>query len=118
MVVRNVDVCVYKYEKHKFDQLFLSSKPKHLFLGKWKVCEITEFSKAKDNPFNDGNTSLPELENDEDECVSGYEFFKFKTDDKIIIYISLIGNNLCLYIIKLEKNHIFHRQPLQLYWKR
>ena len=35
-------------------------------------------------------------------------FFKFKTDDKIKDYISLMGNNMCRYAIIIEEKYIFH----------
>ena len=44
VVIINNNVNVYKYEKNKFDPPFLSFKPKHIFIGKSKVCEMTEFS--------------------------------------------------------------------------
>ena len=40
LVIIDVDVYVYKYEKCKFDQPFLSFKPKHIFIGKPKVCLV------------------------------------------------------------------------------
>ena len=43
LVVIDGDVYVYKYEKCKFDQPFLSFQPKHIFIGKSKVCPMTEF---------------------------------------------------------------------------
>ena len=49
LVVIDGDVYVYKYDKYNFDPPFLSFKPKHVFIGKSKVCEMTEFSGAVDN---------------------------------------------------------------------
>ena len=43
LVVIDGDVNVYKYDNYKFDPLFLSFKPKHIFIGKSKVCDKTEF---------------------------------------------------------------------------
>ena len=51
-------VYVYKYKKCIFDQPFLSFKPKHIFIGKSKVCPITQFSGANDTSGFDGNTLL------------------------------------------------------------
>ena len=48
LVVKDGDVYVYKNEKYKFDKPFLSFKPKHVFIGESKVCEMTEFSGAAD----------------------------------------------------------------------
>ena len=88
------DVYVNKYEKCKFDQPFLSFEAKNFFIGKSIVCEMTEFSGAADNSSDfDGNTLLLECENNEYVYISGLEFFKFKAGDKIIVYISVMGNN-------------------------
>ena len=106
LVIIDGDVYVYKYEKCKFDEPFLSFKPKHIFIGKSKV--ITEFSGADDNPDFDGNTLLLELEDNEYIYISGLEIFIFKTDDKIIEYISLMGNNMVPQVVMVgEKNTYF-----------
>ena len=56
-------VYVYKYDKYKFEPPFLSFKPKHIFIGKSKVCDMTEFSGAADNDSDfEGNTLLLEVE--------------------------------------------------------
>ena len=108
LVVTDVDVYVYKYEKCKFDQPFLSFQPKHIFTGKSKVCTMTEFSGAIDSSDFDGNTILLDCENDKFVYISGLEFFEFETDDKIIDCISLMGNNMVPYaIINGEKNTYF-----------
>ena len=66
LVIIDGDVYVYNYEKNKFDMPFLSFKPKHNFIGKSKVCEMTEFSGAADNSSDsDGNTLLLQYENNE-----------------------------------------------------
>ena len=56
LVIIDGNVYVYKYEKYKIDQPFLSFKPKHFFIGKSKVCPMTEFSEAEDKAEFDGNT--------------------------------------------------------------
>ena len=90
---------VYNYEKCKFDQPFISFEPKHIFIGKTNVCEKTEFSAADNKDEFDGNTLLLECEDNENVYISGLEIFKFKTDDKIIDFISLMGNNMVPYAI-------------------
>ena len=97
LVVINGDVYVYKYEKCKFDQPFLSFQPKHIFIGKSKICPMTNFSGSNGSSGFDGNTLLLEFENNEYVYVSGLEIIKFKTKDKIIDYISLMGNNMVPY---------------------
>ena len=66
---------VYKYEKHKFDPPFLSFQAKNVFIGKSKVCQMTEFLGAGDKIDFDGNTCLLESENDEYVYISGLEIF-------------------------------------------
>ena len=57
LVLVDGDIFVYKYEKYEFDKPFLSFKPKHIFIGKSKVCEMTEFSGAANNDSDfEGNT--------------------------------------------------------------
>ena len=66
VVIINNNVNVYKYEKYKFDPPFLSFKPKHIFIGKSKVCEMKEFSGATANSADfDGNTLLLQCVNNE-----------------------------------------------------
>ena len=71
LVIRDGDVYVYKYEKYKFDQPFVSFKPTHIFIGKSNVCELTQFSEAKDSFDFDGNTLLIEVEDNEYVHISG-----------------------------------------------
>ena len=63
LVIIDGNVYVYKYEKCKFDQPFLSLKPKHIFIGKSKVCPMTHFSGAYDSSSFKRNTLLLECEN-------------------------------------------------------
>ena len=79
VVIIDDNVNVYKYEKCKFDLPFLSFQPKHIFIGKSKVCQMTKFSEAKDNPFYDGNTILLQIKDNEYIYISGIEIFKFKS---------------------------------------
>ena len=65
---------------------------------------MTHFSGANDSSSFDGNTLLLECENNEYVYISGLELFKFKTDDKFIDYISLIGNNMIPYTFAVGKN--------------
>ena len=98
---------VYKNEKCNFDQPFLSFQPKHIFIGKSKVCEMTEFSGAGDSSDFDGNTSLLECGDNEYVYISGFEISKFKTDDKIIEYISVMGNNICPSAVMLGEKYTY-----------
>ena len=107
LVVINDGVYVYKYEKCKFDQPFLSFQPKHIFIGKSKVCPMTEFSGANDSSGFDGNTLLLEFANNEYVYISGLEIIKFKTEDKIIDYISLMGNNMIPYAYAIGEKYTY-----------
>ena len=116
LVVKDGDVYVYKYEICKFDQLILSFKPKHIFIGKSKVCPMTQFSGANDSSGFDGSTFSLECENNEYVYISGLEVFKFKTDDEIIDYISLLGNNNnSIYFSSGGKIYILLIISLQIY---
>ena len=107
-VVIDGDVYVYKYEIYKFDRPFLSFKPKHIFIGKSKVCDMTEFSGAADNSsdFN-GNTLLLEVEDRNYVYFSGLEITEFETSDKVIGCIPLMGNNMVPYAIILGVKYTF-----------
>ena len=95
LVVIDGDVYVYKHERCKFDQPFLSLKPKHIFIGKSKVCDMTEFYGAADYDSNfEGNTLLLEVEDRNYVFISGLEITKFETSDKVIDCISLMGDKM------------------------
>ena len=56
---------------------------------------MTEFSGAADNGSDfDGNTLLLECEKNEYIYVFGLETLQFRTDDKIIDYVSLMRNKM------------------------
>ena len=107
LVVIDGDVYVYKYGKCKFDHPFLSFQPKHIFIGKSKICPMTEFLGANNSHDYEGNTLLLEFEDNEYVNISGLEIFKFKTDDKIIDYISLIGNNMIPYALAVGEKYTY-----------
>ena len=62
---------------------------------------MTQFSGANDSSDFDGNTLLIECEDNEYLYVSGIEITKNKIDDKIIDYISLMGNNMIPHAIMI-----------------
>ena len=90
VINENTYVSVYIYETNKFDQPFLSFQGINVFIGKSRICEMTDFSGALNNPNFDGNTILLECEDSKYVYISGLEVFEFKTSDKIIDYISLM----------------------------
>ena len=96
------------FTKIKFVSLTLrcsNSKQKMFFFGKSKVCSMTEFSGARDKIDFDGNTLLLECEDNEYVYISGLEITKFKIDDKIIDYISPMGNNIFPYAIMIGERY-------------
>ena len=103
LVVIDGDVFVYKYEKYNFDKPFLSLRAKHVFIDISIVCEKRKFSGGEDKEVFDGNTLLLERQYKEYVFISGLEIFKFKTDDKILDYISLMCSNMCPYAIIIGK---------------
>ena len=108
IVIIDGDVYVYKHEEYKFDKPFLSLKPEHIFIVESTVCEMTDFSGAAINNSNfDGNTLLLQCENNEHIYISGSEIFKFKTDDKIKDYISLMGNNMVPYAVIVGEQYTY-----------
>ena len=55
----------------------------------------------------DGNTLLLECENNEYVYISGLEITKFNTNDKIIDYISLMGNNMIPYATMIGERYTY-----------
>ena len=109
-------VYVYKKKICKFNPPLFTFQTKNVFIGKPKVCPMTEFSGSANyiSEF-EGNTLLLECEDNEYVYISGLEISKFNTDDEIIDYISLMGNNMCPYAIMIgEKDTYFleHRYKL------
>ena len=78
-MIIDANVNVYKDENCNFDQHFISFQPKHIFIGKPKVWEMTEFSGAADNSSEfDGNNLLLQFESEAYVCISGLEVFKIQ----------------------------------------
>ena len=63
--------------------------------------------RAGDKIDFDGNTLLIECEKNEYVYISGSDITKFKTDDKIIDYISLMGNNMIPYAIMIGERYTY-----------
>ena len=58
---------------------------------------MTEYSGAQDNSHFDGNTIFLECEDSKYIYISVRQIFEFRTDDKILEYIFLMGNNMIPY---------------------
>ena len=112
VVIIDSIVYVYKNKIYKFDPPLFTFEAKNVFIGKSLVCPMTEFSGARDKIDFDGNTILLECENNEYVYISGLEIVKFKTDDKVIDYLSLMGNNMIPYAIMVGERYtyfLYHR---------
>ena len=94
VVIIGTTVYVYKNKICEFDPPIFSFQAKNVSIGQSKVCPMTEFSGARDKNVFDGNTLLLELENNEHVYIFGLEITKFNTNDKIIDYISLMGDSM------------------------
>ena len=68
---------------------------------------MTEFSEAEDKEEIIGNTLLFEGQNIEYVYTSGFEIFKFKTDDEFIDYISFICNNMIPYTFAVGEKYTY-----------
>ena len=60
-----------------------SFRAKNIFIGKSKICEMTEIPGACDKIYFDGNILLLECENNEYVYISGLEILQFKTNHEI-----------------------------------
>ena len=113
VVIIDSIVYVYKNKICNFDLPLFSFQAKNVFVGNSKVCSMTKFSGAAINSSDfDGNTLLLEFENNEYVYIFGLEISKFKTGDKIIDYISLMGNNMTPYAIMIGERYtyfLYHR---------
>ena len=113
VVIIDTTIYVYKNKICKFEPALFILQAKNVFIGKSKVCPMTEFSGAANNSSKfDGNTLLLECEDNEYVYISGLEITKFKIDDKIIDYISLMGNNMSPYAIMIGERYtyfLYHR---------
>ena len=108
VVIVDSIVYVYKNKICKFDPPLFKFQAKNVFIGKSKVCPMTEFSGFANNSSEfDGNTPLVECENNEYVFITGLEIIKFKFDDKIIDYISLMGNNMIPHAIMIGEKHTY-----------
>ena len=89
--------------------------PMDKFVGKSQLCDMTEFSGAKDREVIDGNNILLRLgiENNKHKYVyiGGDQVCSFLTDDEIYKYISNMGSNLSPYSIAIGEKNIYYLKP-------
>ena len=106
-------VKVQKFEDISKDKnTIYSLKPMEIFLGKSQVCNMTEFSGARDKKVFDGNTILLKVneENNKNNYVyiGGDMVCSFLTNDNIYKHISNMGNNLTPYSIAIGWENIYY----------
>ena len=89
--------------------------PMETFLGKSQVCDMTEFSGARDKEVFDGNTNLLEKSEENNKhryvYIGGEMICSFLINDEIFKYISNIWNNLTLYSVAIVWENICFLTP-------
>ena len=68
---------------------------------------MAKISGALINPNFDGNTILLECEDSNYVCIWGLEVFEFRTSDKIVDYISLMGNKNTFYVFVVGSQYSY-----------
>ena len=112
VVIIDSIVYVYKNKICKLEPPLFTFQTKNVFIGESKICPMTEFSGARDKNDFDGNTLLLECDDNEYVYISGLEITKFKTNDKIIDYISLMVSSMIPYAIMIGERYtyfLYHR---------
>ena len=112
----NGRVRVQKFEDVSEDKnIIYEANPIESFIGKSQLCDITEFSGAKDKAVFNGNTILLQIgiENNRYRYVyiGGDMVCSFLTNDKVYKYISNLGNNLTPYSIAIGWENIYYLTP-------
>ena len=89
--------------------------PMETFVGKSQLCDMTEFSGAKDKEVFDGNTILLEIGKENNKhryiYIGGDMVCSFLTNDRIYKYISNIGNDLIPYSIAIGWENYYLLAP-------
>ena len=95
--------------------------PRETFLGKSQLCDMTEFSGARDKEVFNGNTILLKIveENKKHRYVyiGGDMVCSFLTNDRIYKYISNMGKNLSPCSIAIGWENIYYLTPYFRYIK-
>ena len=96
--------------------------PIETFIGKSQLCNMTEFSGARDKKVFDGNTILLKVSEENIKhryiYIGGNMICSFLTDDKIYKYISNMGHNLTPYSIALGSVNIYYISPYFKFTKK
>ena len=93
----------YKYETCKLRDPFLSYRPFGFFIGESRVCKTTKMSGARDSAEFDDTTLLIDLGCTGNVCVSCYNIVKICSYDRILDFISLLGNKMVPTTIAVGK---------------
>ena len=109
-------VKVQKFEDISKDKnTIYSVKPMEIFLGKSQICNMTEFSGARDKKVFDGNTILLKVNEENNKntyvYIGGDMVCSFLTNDNIYKYISNMGNNLTPYSIAIGLENFYYLTP-------
>ena len=81
-----------------------------VFIGKSRICRKTEKSGACDGSDFDGNNILvgsDDIGYNKYVFISGFEIIKFSAEDKIIDFISLMGNNIIPTAIAIGQEYTY-----------
>ena len=85
------------------------------FLGKSQLCDMTDFSGAKDKNLFDGNTILLKVSEENNNhryvYIGGDMVCSFVTNDRKYEDISNMGTNLTPYSIAIGWENIYHLTP-------
>ena len=93
------DICVFK-------QALLVIKSCKIIFGKSRMCDITQM--LVDSFFDfDANTILPGSDDGEYILISGFQIIQLSTEDKIIDFISVMGNNMIPTAIDIGRNYTY-----------
>ena len=96
--------------------------PTETFLGKSQLCDMTEFSGAKDKKVFDGKTILLKVSEENNKhryvYIGGDTVCSFLTNDRIYKYISNMGNKLTPYSIAIGWENINYSTPYFKFTKK
>ena len=102
-----INVVVYNFQLDKLCYEIVDVKPIGIMLGNSCDNEMTQFSGARNDECWNANTILLQLEEIKYMFI-GEQIYTFTTQgDKIIKYISNMGNNCCSYPIAYGEKNIY-----------
>ena len=87
-------VNLYENERSKFEEVFLLLKACKRFVGKSRTCRMTEMSGVCDSSDFDLKTFLIGSDDNEYILISAVEIIKFSTEDKILGFLFLMGDDM------------------------